>query len=150
MTEQPDQSAEAKAARSLLSAAAVRDRCASFIAGRPAPPVVGESDLRLSHADLGIEHVVFDPATCDVRGVIDWGDVRVADPSGDLAGLWLAFGDAFVARLLRHYAHSVDEGAAARMRFQGRCAALVWLAYAGDDQVEPARRKVAELFADPT
>jgi aminoglycoside 2''-phosphotransferase len=130
--------------------AAVRDRCASFLAGRPAPPVVRASDLRLSHADLGVEHVVFDPATYEVRGIIDWGDVRVADPAGDFAGLWLAFGDAFVTHLLRHYAHPVDERALARMRFQGRCAALVWLAYAGDDQVDPARRKVAELFAGPS
>ena len=47
---------------------------------------------RLIHDDLGAEHVLIDPATSAVTGIIDWGDMNVGDPANDFIGLiaWAA------------------------------------------------------------
>ena len=47
----------------------------------PAPPVA------LIHDDLGAEHVLVEPETSAVTGIIDWGDMNVADPANDFIGL---------------------------------------------------------------
>ncbi len=39
------------------------------------------------HADLNPDHVLLDPATGEVTGIIDFGDVCVGDPAIDFAGL---------------------------------------------------------------
>ncbi len=41
----------------------------------------------LVHRDLNVEHVLVDPATGDLTGVIDWGDAGIDDPAVDFAGL---------------------------------------------------------------
>ena len=40
--------------------------------------------LVFTHDDLGIEHVLADPDTGRVTGVLDWGNAAVADPAHDL------------------------------------------------------------------
>ncbi len=42
---------------------------------------------RLVHADLGMEHVLIDPQSSEVTGIIDWGDLDVDDPASDFVGL---------------------------------------------------------------
>lgn len=44
-----------------------------------APPPAPDA-LALTHNDLGIEHVLVDPQTLQVTGVIDWADAAIADP----------------------------------------------------------------------
>jgi aminoglycoside 2''-phosphotransferase len=39
------------------------------------------------HADLNPDHVLLDPSTSEVTGIIDFGDVCVADPAIDFTGL---------------------------------------------------------------
>lgn len=49
-----------------------------------APPPAGGYDLVFSHNDLGIEHVLVDPASFAVTGIIDWSDAALrgyGDPS---------------------------------------------------------------------
>lgn len=46
-----------------------------------APERAGE--LRFSHNDLGIEHVLVDPETFRITGIIDWTDAAVCDPAYD-------------------------------------------------------------------
>jgi aminoglycoside phosphotransferase (APT) family kinase protein len=46
----------------------------------PAPP----ASLAFCHNDLGIEHVLVEPQTMAITGVIDWSDAAVADPARDL------------------------------------------------------------------
>jgi aminoglycoside phosphotransferase (APT) family kinase protein len=46
-----------------------------------APPPAG--GLAFSHNDLGIEHVLVEPGTMTVSGVIDWSDAALADPARD-------------------------------------------------------------------
>jgi aminoglycoside 2''-phosphotransferase len=56
----------------------------------------------LLHSDLKPEHVLRDPATGRLTGVLDWGDVAVGDGDFDLAVIGIFFGAAFLARLLEH------------------------------------------------
>ena len=49
------------------------------------PPADGRA---LVHGDLHVRHVLVDPATGAPTGVIDWGDVCIADPSVDLSLAW--------------------------------------------------------------
>jgi len=41
----------------------------------------------LVHNDLAAEHILFDPATQTVTGIIDWSDIAVSDPAADFAGV---------------------------------------------------------------
>ena len=50
-------------------------------------PPVGERPV-LVHGDLHVRHVLVDPATGEPSGVIDWGDVCLADPAVDLSLAW--------------------------------------------------------------
>ena len=50
---------------------------------------------RLSHRDLSSDHILHDPATGDLTGVIDWGDACVGDPAFDLTGFLADYGPAF-------------------------------------------------------
>ena len=50
---------------------------------RPADP----SELPLCHNDLGAEHVLVDPTTLTMTGIIDWSDAARADPAAELGRL---------------------------------------------------------------
>ncbi len=56
--------------------------------GSPAPA------HRLVHDDLGMEHVLIDPQSSEVTGIIDWGDLNLGDPASDFVGLleWAGLG----------------------------------------------------------
>ncbi len=41
----------------------------------------------LLHADLGGEHLLIDPDTSRVTGIIDWTDMEWGDPARDFSGL---------------------------------------------------------------
>ena len=50
---------------------------------------------RLIHRDLSSDHILHDPATGDLTGVIDWGDACAGDPAFDLTGLLADYGQSF-------------------------------------------------------
>jgi aminoglycoside 2''-phosphotransferase len=56
----------------------------------------------LLHSDLKPAHVLYDTATGQLTGVLDWGDVSLGDPDFDLAVIGIFFGHEFLARLLEH------------------------------------------------
>lgn len=56
----------------------------------------------LSHGDLHLRHLLVDPAG-RAAGVIDWGDVCLADPAVDLSLAYAAFAGAARAALLAEY-----------------------------------------------
>jgi aminoglycoside phosphotransferase (APT) family kinase protein len=71
--------------------AAHRDAIDAFFAAAP-PPDCDEPVF--SHNDLGIEHVLVDPATFAVTGVIDWTDAALVDPAYDHGLLYRDLGPA--------------------------------------------------------
>ncbi len=50
---------------------------------------------RLIHRDLSSDHILHDPATENLTGVIDWGDGCIGDPAFDITGLLADYGLAF-------------------------------------------------------
>ncbi len=54
---------------------------------REPPPYPAPDQLVFCHNDLGGEHVLVDPATLTIEGVIDWADAAVADPAADAGRL---------------------------------------------------------------
>lgn len=60
--------------------------------GSTFPPPLPVDDLQFTHNDLGGEHVLVDPATLAITGIIDWTDAAVADPAHDVGRLWRDLG----------------------------------------------------------
>ena len=70
-----------------------------------APPPQDTYVPVFSHHDLGAEHVLVDPATWAVTGVIDWADAAIGDPAYDFGMIWRDLGSAAVDAALRRYPH---------------------------------------------
>lgn len=112
-----------------------RSAIETFLAA--APPARGATRV-FSHNDLGIEHVLVDPATLAVRGVIDWGDAAICDPAHDLGLILRDLGPRALDAALGAYGR-VEPGLGERALFYARCAALEDLAYG----LESGRREYA-------
>ncbi|MFL5958150.1 MAG: phosphotransferase [Solirubrobacterales bacterium] len=97
-----------------------------------APPPAPDA-LALTHNDLGIEHVLVEPQTLQVTGVIDWADAAIADPARDVALLYRDLGPA----ALDACAPGADEALLGRARFHARCGLLEDLAYGLEDDHRP-------------
>lgn len=92
-----------------------------------AAPVPAEPDrFVFCHNDLGIEHVLVDPETREITGVIDWADAAIADPAIDFARLYRDLGPSILDELC------ADSGVGERARFYGRCTVFEDLAYGLD------------------
>jgi aminoglycoside phosphotransferase (APT) family kinase protein len=88
------------------------------------PEAPGE--LVFCHNDLGIEHILVDPQTREITGVIDWADAAIADPAIDFARLYRDLGPSILDELCE------DAEVKARARFYGRCTVFEDLAYGLD------------------
>ncbi len=128
--------------------ARLRDACQAFL---------DDSDLpeeppgpRLIHGDLEAEHLLLD-ASGALSGVLDWSDVCLGDPARDLGGLWAWGGESFVAELLRHHGAARDPHFLPRVRFLGRCFALLDHLEAldeGEQARDFARRQLENAFLE--
>ncbi len=98
---------------------------ASFLPARAPDPA---ATAVFSHMDLGIEHVLADPATQAVTGIIDWTDAAIGDPAYDLGLILRDLGPAALDAAL-HALGRDDPGLRARAGFYARCALVEDLAY---------------------
>jgi aminoglycoside phosphotransferase (APT) family kinase protein len=105
----------------------------SFLPAR-APAAAGPAVF--SHMDLGIEHVLVDPATQAITGIIDWTDAAIGDPAYDLGLILRDLGPAALDAALRALGRD-DPGLRERADFYARCALVEDLAY-GLTQDRPA------------
>lgn len=69
----------------------------------------------LVHRDLNTEHVLYDPATGALTGVIDWGDASIDDPALDFAAVRSQLGDEFARLALAAYRQPLDATFTRRM-----------------------------------
>ncbi|WP_155373889.1 phosphotransferase family protein [Catellatospora vulcania] len=99
-----------------------------------APPPPAGHGLVFSHNDLGIEHVLVDPARWAVTGVIDWSDAALVDPAYDFGLLYRDLGPAALRAALGRYPAEDAEVAALAERavFYARCSVFEDLAYGVD------------------
>ncbi len=58
-----------------------------------APPPPRGDEVCFTHNDLGSEHILIDPASGVITGVIDWTDAAVTDPAVDLGLVLRDLGD---------------------------------------------------------
>jgi aminoglycoside phosphotransferase (APT) family kinase protein len=98
----------------------------AFLDTEPPP---GGGPLAFSHNDLGIEHVLIEPSTGAITGIIDWSDAALADPAYDFGLLCRDLGPAALDIALNTY--QADDATALRRRavFYARCALFEDLAY---------------------
>ena len=71
---------------------------------------------RLVHRDLAAEHILVDPDTKQVTGIIDWSEISIGDPAIDFAGMFHWGGLDFTRAVLSRYRPPVDEGLLERAR----------------------------------
>ena len=79
-------------------------------------PANFEFQPALVHRDLCGEHILFDPASGRIMGIIDWEDAAIGDPAFDFTGL-LDFGVEFVEGVQAAYRGPWDGGMLDRARF---------------------------------
>jgi aminoglycoside phosphotransferase (APT) family kinase protein len=92
--------------------------------------------LVFSHNDLGIEHVLVDPAGWTVTGVIDWSDAAIVDPAVDFGLLYRDLGPAALDAALRRCRGDVA-GLRERAVFYARCGVFEDLAYGVETGRDP-------------
>jgi aminoglycoside phosphotransferase (APT) family kinase protein len=91
-----------------------------------AEPPSARPGLVFSHNDLGVEHVLVDPRTWTVTGVIDWTDAAFTDAAYDLGLVYRDLGPAaFEAALVAYGSDEPRE----RAVFLARCTVLEDLEY---------------------
>ena len=95
-----------------------------------APPAEGYT-LAFSHNDLGVEHVLVDPGTSTVTGIIDWSDAALADPAYDFGLLYRDLGPRALDVAFGSYRTDRDDLDSLRQRavFYARCSVFEDLAY---------------------
>lgn len=85
-----------------------------------AEPPAADYEPVFSHNDLGIEHVLVDPETWRITGVIDWTDAAIVDPAFDFGKLHRDLGPSALGTALRHYGGDTTR-LAERAEFYARC-----------------------------
>jgi aminoglycoside phosphotransferase (APT) family kinase protein len=115
-----------------------RSRIEAFLAAAPPQPAPG---LVFSHNDLGIEHVLVDPDTAAVTGVLDWTDAALVDPAYDFGLLQRDLGPAALDAALASYPPDQRDALLERAGFYARCSVLEDLAWGDEAGREPYVRK---------
>jgi aminoglycoside phosphotransferase (APT) family kinase protein len=87
--------------------------------------------LAFAHNDLGIEHVLVDPGTSVVTGIIDWSDAALADAAYDFGLLYRDLGPRALDAALGNYRTDLDDHEHLRQRavFYARCSVFEDLAH---------------------
>ena len=73
--------------------------------------------LTLIHADLSPEHIIYDPGTLAIAGIIDFGDVEIGDPDYELHWLYANYGDRFLQTYLDLNPHPSPDRLVTKLRF---------------------------------
>ncbi|MGW5753251.1 phosphotransferase family protein [Nocardia rhamnosiphila] len=94
-------------------------------------PPADRYDLVFSHNDLGIEHVLVEPVSGTITGVIDWSDAAIVDPAHDFGLVYRDLGPAALDTALDNYRTAAHDVRAIRARaaFYARCSVLEDMAY---------------------
>jgi aminoglycoside phosphotransferase (APT) family kinase protein len=107
---------------------AYRRSVEAFLTARP--PAGGRA-LVFSHNDLGIEHVLVDPRSWLVTGIIDWSDAAIVDPAHDVGLIYRDLGPEAAEIAVRSCGTDQEDDAAfgERVVFHARCGVIEDLAY---------------------
>jgi aminoglycoside phosphotransferase (APT) family kinase protein len=104
------------------------------------PPPAPEA-LRLAHGDLHLRHVLVDDRA-RLAGIIDWGDMCLADPAIDLSLAWSAFDGAARDEFACAYG-PVDRAAETRARVLGLMLSGALAVYGRDQELPGLAQEAA-------
>ena len=136
------------AATALRGMDAVVDRALDWLGQQSLPPGAFPGPFRLIHNDLSAEHLLVDPETGVLIGILDWTDAILDDPAREFAPLVASCGWAFAEEVLRSYPARVDQAFRERVSFMARLLSVIWLATASEHaaDVEKHVRWVRSAF----
>jgi aminoglycoside phosphotransferase (APT) family kinase protein len=125
--------------------------CAAWVADVAVAPADYAGNPRLLHDDLGPDHLLLEPRTGHIRGLLDWADAIWGDPVLDFMTLPAWLGWECLPELLAAYELPLDPGFMDRLRFMSRVMALEWLhdAHRMGGDLAKHRRWTRRAFADP-
>ena len=86
-----------------------------------------EAPLRFTHNDLSPDHMVVDPSTGRLVGILDWTSTALGDAARDFVSFATVGGWCLVERVLAHYPVAVDGGFRERLRYMARFLSVMWL-----------------------
>ncbi|HEX8692238.1 MAG TPA: aminoglycoside phosphotransferase family protein [Longimicrobium sp.] len=107
----------ARARLHALLPAGAAARVEAAFAAHLADPRESERPLVLLHRDVAPGHVLYDPASGRVTGVIDFGDIALGDPARDFIFFYEDFGTALLSLVLDRYGREPREVLLPRLRF---------------------------------
>ena len=105
--------------------------------------------MQLIHGGLAQDHILVDPTTGFLVGVIDWTDTSLGDAARDFVFLVTWQGWKFAEAVLRQYPRAVDKEFRSRLRDMAQLLSLMGLAYAHEQgqDLGPHVRAVKNAFA---
>lgn len=95
--------------------------------------------LHLIHGGLESRHVLVDPSTGVIQGVIDWTDTHLGDAARDFVFLVTWKGWPFAEEVLHLYRRAIDPEFRARLRYMAQWLSLMEIAYAHLEEQDLAR-----------
>lgn len=114
--------------------------------------LVPQSDApwHLIHGGLESRHILVDPSTGSIQGVIDWTDSHLGDAARDFVFLVTWKGWQFAEEVLHLYPRAIDPEFRARLRFMAQLLSLMELGYASAENQDLDRnmRGVHNAFAE--
>ena len=98
-----------------------------------------EGQLRFIHHDMSPDHLIVDPTTGRLTGILDWTDAILGDPARDFVTLVTWRGWEFTEAVFRSYPHSIDRAFRERLDFMARLLSVMWLANAYEERSDMAK-----------
>ena len=128
-----------------------------YLSGDVRPPAnPGPSTHRLCHNDISAEHLIVDPRSGRIVGLLDWTDAMVTDPVVDFVGLITVGHYGFISDVATAYVSRggqvIDASFWERLVWWCRTLTLTWLGEALEEHPSEADRHiqwVERAFAEP-
>jgi aminoglycoside phosphotransferase (APT) family kinase protein len=98
----------------------------------PPRPAARSSSPVVAHRDLAAEHVLCDPESLRLTGIIDWSEIAISDGLVDVAGLFHWGGEPLVDAVLASYDGPLDRSGLRDARFLAACRGVADVAFGLD------------------
>lgn len=65
-------------------------------------------DITLIHGDFGASNILWNPETCMISGIIDFGGSGIGDPAYDFAGILSSYSEEFFDMCIHQYPNGIE------------------------------------------
>lgn len=128
------------------------DRALGWLESVATVPGPYEGPVRFIHNDLCPDHLLIDPESGSLVGIIDWTDAALGDPALDFVVFVTWRSREFLRQVLAGYGLVVDRNFRQRLSFLARVLSLVWLEESRQQGTDVAKhiRWVENAFSSPS